>query len=274
MRCPNANLLNPFPMIALAIMNHRRRRALVCLTAFMAITTCAFRAGAITLDWNQVTWTAGSLSQSFDIDAENAGNDITIAISGNGTGDFSANYPAATTDITGGQGVTQKSLDLYMDQFKNANKFVTITITFNYSTGVRDIDFLLFDVDSGAGWTDQIRNIQGSFGTTNYAATISGSANNSVTGTGLNQLVTGTASTAASSADANVALAFGGNYLTEVSFDYGNAPGTVVNSIQYIGLYDIHYRTKVPEVNPAWGALMVCALALGIRAWRDPSDLL
>ena len=42
-------------------------------------------AQALILDWDGVTWTAGSLSNSYDIDPVRAGNDITVTVSGNTT---------------------------------------------------------------------------------------------------------------------------------------------------------------------------------------------
>ena len=42
-------------------------------------------AQAVTLDWDGVTWTAGSLSNSYDIDPVRPGNDITVTVSGNTT---------------------------------------------------------------------------------------------------------------------------------------------------------------------------------------------
>ena len=40
----------------------------------------ATAAHAITLDWDTVTWTAGSLSNSYNIDPLKAGNDITVSM--------------------------------------------------------------------------------------------------------------------------------------------------------------------------------------------------
>ena len=55
---------------------------------------------AVTLDWSAVTWTAGSLSNSYDIDPSNPGNDITIAMSGN-TGNFNSGSPSIGTGLGG-----------------------------------------------------------------------------------------------------------------------------------------------------------------------------
>ena len=72
---------------------------------------------------------------------------------------------------------------------------VTVTITFsgNYSLGVSDVSFTIFDIDKNS-YHDRISNISatGIDGTTQYAPTITnvGSAVN-LTGNGLNQTLSG-----------------------------------------------------------------------------------
>src|SRR5436190_593234 len=62
---------------------------------------------AVTLDWDTVTWTAGSLSNSYDIDAARPGNDVTVTVSGNTTLFRQVNVspnpmkPAVTPDYLG-----------------------------------------------------------------------------------------------------------------------------------------------------------------------------
>ena len=239
------------------------------LVALLVALICPGQVKAITLDWNSVDWTpTGTLTQSFDIDSGNAGNDITITITGN-TSRFDSSSPNDTTDLTGGI-AGQESLFLYANQFKKASESFTITITFNYTLGVDNVDFTLFDIDrnSDGDWIDQIRSIHGTFGTTNNAATITGSANNTVAGSGTNQTITGNTDTASDSGSANALIDFGRALLTSVSFVYGNAPGTDVQSQQWIGLSDIHFRPKIPEVNPAWGGMIICGLAMGVRLRR------
>ena len=144
--------------------------------------------------------------------------------------------------------------------------------TFNYAQGVDHVNFSIFDIDrsnvSGNHFQDQIRNIKGTFGSTNNAVAITGSANNTVTSNNtLNAFITGTAINGDQTATGNGFFNFGNAVLTSVSFDYGNAPGTGIDIIQWVGLHDISYR-PVPEVNPAWGAITVCGLAIGIRLRR------
>ncbi len=235
----------------------------------------AFKAEAITLDWNSVAWTAGNLSQSFDIDSNNPGNDITITMTDSNNRRM-AGTPVDDTTLTGGFGATQQSLLLEANQFANRFEIFTITITFLYAAGVDFMDFTLIDIDSGGTnvYIDQIQNIKGVNsikGTTN-GATLSGKGS-AVTQTGTsgntNLTLTGNTGVGSGSANGNSTLDFGGNIITSASFDYGNSPTAGnITSLQWVGLYDIHYRPKVPEVHPALAAMVICGLAIGLRTRR------
>ena len=252
------------------LMNFTRdilKNGFLLLAALLAVLLCPFQAKAATLDWNNVDWTAGSLSQSFEIDSGNPGNDITITITGN-TSRFNTNYPDDNTNLTGGLGSSEQSLQLYMNKFANDTEFVTVTITFNYAAGVDHVNFSIFDIDNGT-FVDQIRNIKGiGFGVTN-AVWLTGSSGNTVTSNNtLNASVTGTSSSNDTNSTGNAFFNFGNSKITTVSFDYGSAPGSgTPSTVQWVGFHDFRYRS-VPEVNPALAALMVCGLAIGVRAWR------
>src|SRR5207302_8844562 len=47
-------------------------------------TLCAFAgtASAVLVDWSALTWSPGSLSNSYDVDPSNAGNYVTVTIGG------------------------------------------------------------------------------------------------------------------------------------------------------------------------------------------------
>jgi hypothetical protein len=77
----------------------------------------AASANAVVLDWSTVTWTAGSLSNSYDVDPAKPGNDITVAISGDTnmlqtdpTTGFQT--PAITSSLEGRTFPVQPSLQL------------------------------------------------------------------------------------------------------------------------------------------------------------------
>lgn len=228
---------------------------------------------AVTLDWNSVNWTAGNLSQSFDIDGSNAGNDITITISGdtgNLTNSLGGNTPPDdVTEIDGGTG--QQALMLSADH-SNLSQSLTVTITFLYSNGVNGLQFSIFDVDRsvsfGSGFDDQIRNFTVNGGT---------STNVSITGSSLNTVSNNNSPTASVSgnnvsgdttANANAAVSFqSGVNVYSISFDWGNqATFTNVNR-QAIAIGDLTWTPAVPEPGVVVGGGLLGLLA-GWHAWR------
>src|SRR5436190_4665238 len=78
----------------------------------------AANAHAIILDWDSVSWTAGSLSNSYDVDAARPGNDITVTVSGNTAqlttelASGSPMTPAVTPDFQGGLAAAENTLCL------------------------------------------------------------------------------------------------------------------------------------------------------------------
>jgi len=246
------------------------------LAIVLLLSLATRQAQAIVLDWSGVTWTAGSLSKSFDIDSTNPGNDIRITISGD-TSRFMSGYPAITDDsssgFSGGMGAGTKNLEMYVD-FSSDTQVVKVSIDFLYSTGVGEVGFTLFDVDVGTGtpktFIDQITKIYGT--TTNgtfVAPTITDGTANSVSGTGTNQVVTGTATSDSADADGNVSIFYSNYGITNVTFTYGNSSAAQNNpASQSIGLYDINFKKPVvPEVHPGLIASLLCASVAGGRWW-------
>src|SRR5207244_7379928 len=83
---------------------------------------------AVTLDWSTVTWTAGTTSNSYDIDPSNPGNDITISMTSSSGNQFATGFPAIAT---GFGGTTNPALRERV-QLTSSTAFVTTTINFNY----------------------------------------------------------------------------------------------------------------------------------------------
>ena len=237
-------------------------------------------AHAVTLDWDAVSWTAGSLSNSYDVDPARPGNDVTVTVSGN-TAQLMPEVvapnpmtPAITTDLQGGLGTAQNSLCLAVD-LANQSQSVTVTINFSalYTLGVQNVSFTLFDIDfssaSGSDFQDQLRGIKATAadGVTLVAPTITTSANNTLSGSGLSQVVDGTVTTVDTgpgSGNGNVTISFGSTAITSLTFTYGSGSGTVADpTYQHIGLSDLTF-TPVPEINPAWSAVGSCLLAAAL----------
>lgn len=228
----------------------------------------------MTLDWDGVTWTPGSLSNSYDIDPLKAGNDITVTLSGD-TGQFAPKggspIPANLNIIEGGLSPVQKSLVLHVD-LANQSQAITVAVDFSalYTAGVSNVSFTIFDVDfSSGGFQDQLRSITALSidGTTLIAPTITTSSANSRTGTGLSQVVTGLSGntdTGATSGNGNVTISFGSAAIKSFTFIYGSgATAPTDPTLQGISLHDITF-TPVPEINPAWSSLGSCLLAAAL----------
>ncbi|MDP9004423.1 MAG: hypothetical protein M3N12_06475 [Verrucomicrobiota bacterium] len=229
---------------------------------------------AVTLDWDSVTWTPGSLSNAYDVDASKPGNDITVTLSGN-MGQFAPKngntIPANLNIIEGGFGGAQKSLVLHVD-LANQSQGITVSVNFSaqYTAGVNNVSFTLFDVDFSSGaFQDEIRSIQALSidGSTLIAPTITTSSCNSVSGVGINQVVTGqstNADTGATSGNGNVTISFGANAIKSFTFTYGSgATAPADPSTQGISLHDITF-TPVPEINPAWSGILTCCAVAGL----------
>jgi hypothetical protein len=246
---------------------------------FALLTSLAPSLQAVTLDWDTVAWANGTLSHSYDIDSAKAGNDITVTVSGNTTAlttDLAAPSPmtpAIVNTFQGGLPTAQNTLSLAVN-FADSTQSVTVTVDFSalYAAGVQNVSFTLFDIDysntTGNTYQDQLRNITATSITGALVApTITTSANNTRTGTGLTQVVNGITSTSdvdPGSGLGNVTISFGTNAIKSFTFTYGSGSGFADPTFQHVGIHDISYLAAVPEINPAWGAIGSCLLAAGL----------
>jgi hypothetical protein len=248
---------------------------------FAAVTAAVAQTGhAVTLDWDAVTWTPGTLSNSYDIDPSKAGNDITVTVSGNTTTlqpELVSPYPqtpAITTDFLGGLVTAQNTLCLAVN-FTNQAQSITVTVDFSalYTAGVQNVSFTLFDIDfanSGSSdYQDKLSSITALSidGTTLVSPTITTSVANTRTGSALTQVVTGIASAndlGSGTSNGNVTISFGTTAIKSFTFTYGSgsAPGPDP-TYQHVGIHDITF-TPIPEINPAWSALGSCLVAAAL----------
>ncbi|HVF70527.1 MAG TPA: hypothetical protein VM940_02865 [Chthoniobacterales bacterium] len=257
-------------------MSFAQRFLLIALSTFVLA-----KAEAITLDWDGVTWTAGSLSNAFDIDPSKAGNDITVTVSGN-TAQLQPELvapnpmtPAITTDFQGGLATAPNTLCLAVN-FTNQSQYITVTIDFSalYTAGVQNVSFTLFDIDyvnssSSNSYQDQLRSIMATSidGTTLVAPTITTSVANTVSGSGLTQVVNGASSANdldPASGNGNVTISFGTAAIRSLTFTYGSGTSPLADpTYQHVGIHDISF-TPVPEINPAWSAVGSCLVAAAL----------
>lgn len=231
---------------------------------------------AITLDWSTETWVSGSLSNSYHVDPNVAGNNLSVTISGDTSilGSEPPQTPAITTLLQGGLASPASTLTLYLVPQTNTQA-VTVTVNFaaSYGLGVNNVSFSIFDIDTattgGSNFKDELRNIIAiDMNGNQVAATITTSSANTVSGTGLTQVVDGIAisnDTGAGSGNGNVTISFGSTPIKSFSYTYGNAPIGGFLTGQHAGMYNLSF-TPIPEINPAWcGAFSCIVVGLLIR---------
>ena len=252
-------------------------RALVLFYVFCAFTGSA---SAALVDWGTLTWPAGSLSNSYDVDPANTGDDVTATISGNtaqlqvSLASGNPQTPAITRAFDGGLGTSPYTLELALDLTSNAQS-VTFTLNFSalYTAGVSNVSLTLFDIDadntSSSKYQDFISSIYAISKTgTQIAPTITNvGANVSPTGTGLNQVLTGQTSTAdlgPGSGAANATISFNTTDIASITFTYGSSDLFADPTYQHIGIYNIDY-----EVIPEPSTIAVCLGVLGAAVWRS-----
>ena len=243
---------------------------------------CAFTepASAVLVDWNTLTWPAGSLSNSYDVDPANAGNDVTTTVSGD-TGQLQPSLvspnpqtPAITRAFDGGLVTSPFTLELALNLTSNAQSVIfTLDFSALYAAGVSNISFTIFDIDanniSGSTYQDVISGIHATSTTgTQIAPTITNVGPNvSLTGTGLTQVLTGQVSTVdlgAGSDAANATISFNTTDISSITFTYGSSSMYADPTYQHIGIYNIDY-----EVVPEPGELGACLMIVGLAVWRS-----
>ncbi|NJK92798.1 MAG: hypothetical protein HC904_13835 [Blastochloris sp.] len=214
---------------------------------------------AVTFDWDMVDWGTGNLTQSFDFDPSNPGNDITITISGD-TGTIKSphsgsNFSPDDNELATGGFAGEETLLLSVDFTQdNGNQSLIVTIQFHYVYGVDNTSFILTDVDrntTSQNFIDVISDWDASYGAgPSFYPTLTPSASNFIGGTN------GTSTVFAEGSSSNPDNASGGNVtvsltnsIDQISFIYtsGNVPSSSNPTSQSIGLHDITFTPAVPE---------------------------
>jgi hypothetical protein len=237
--------------------------AAVCLGFLLAGSRVAH---ALVLDWDSVSWTNGSLNNSYDVNGD-AVNDVTVAWTSQNPGVWTPDptsgmmTPAINSTMTGGLLPSEKSLNVAADLHTNSR--VTLHLSFTGAQpGADNVSFTIFDIDLTAD-RDEITNIYGlAPDGTHIAATITSLGSTvSLTGLGLGQILTGLVPSPDNSSLGNATISFGSNLITDVFFTFGNSAGPP--RYQDIGIGDISF-TPVPEINPAATSAMSSLLAVGL----------
>lgn len=240
--------------------------------AFFAVTalSCA-SAGAITLDWDTNTWTNANngnvQANSFDVDPNNAGNDVTIDFSGQTsklrTEPVSGTQtPAVMSTLTGGLTPVEKSLHVYASVGTQTQITVSVTFAASYVKGVEGVSFKLFDIDKGSD-SEYVKTIYGiGLDGTQVPATITevGPSVSLSNPGSLSQQLTGIAPAGDTTGDGNATISFAVP-ITGFTFTFDNSQGPP--RVQEFALYDISF-SPVPEMNPALSAAVSCFAAIGL----------
>ena len=155
----------------------------------------------------------------------------------------------------------------------NNTQAVSVTLDFSnlYAAGVANVSFKLFDIDFansfGNTYQDKISSITGTSttGTTIAPAITSLGSSVALSGSGTNQVLTGTASSVdlgAGSGNGNATITFNATEIRSITFTYGSSSFFANPTYQHIGIDDIDYGV-VPETNPSWFCFIGCgSLAL------------
>jgi hypothetical protein len=252
------------------------------LCALTMLILSAGQARGVVLDWDVVGaagWAQGSLNNTYQADPSDPDSVLTVDVASNGgapivqySGLPNPMTPLVQAAFQGGLGSTENSLTIAVN-LANLSQSITVSISFAASGGAGNVSFKLFDIDAGGGAQDQLTEIRGLSmdGTTWIAPTITTSLDNQLIGSGLSQVVNGTASTAsvgAQSGRGNVTIDFGPTQISMLSFTFGSA-SFADPAYQHFALHDISF-TPVPEINPALMSAASCfaAAAVGLRHSR------
>ena len=244
------------------------RTALILVTGLLLFAGLA-PVGATMIAWPAAPgWTAGAptpgqtRTQSFT--AVNP-NDITVSINNNGASGtgatWNAGYPAINSTLLNGGMPGTNGLQLYLTSQSSTSSYIELTISFAYA--VSNVSFQLWDIDAGSPYADTISQIQGVafFGGGIVAAdsvTSAVSGYNTITGSGLSTVVTGTATADNNTNEGTIDVSFLGP-ITEFSFRWSNSDSSLGS--QGVGLGPLTFAI-VPEPSALWPLVVLAALVI------------
>ena len=209
-------------------------------------------AGSLLHDWDSVTWTAGSLDNSYTV--TNLGSiNFAIAISGgvflNNAG-FGGLSPALQTQVTGALVPVQRSLAQLVNMTSQMDVVTTVVTLPN---GVAGAQFRIFDLDFGASQFADKVTVTGSFAGSPVTPTLTNGVVNYVIGnSGFGDGVSADAS-----ANGNLVVSFTGP-VDSITITYGNhaaAPGDPGQ--QAIAIHDFTFCRPVANLSVAKSSAII-----------------
>lgn len=197
-------------------------------------------AGTTTLDWDSVTWSAGTTSSSYALTAIGS-TGFNIAISGGAflnNATYGGQSPSRQNVVTGGLSPAQYSIFELVDFTSQAG---TVTSTITLPTAVPGAQFRLFDVDYAAGQFADRVTVFGSFGGASVAPVLTNGAANYVIGNS----AYGDVLSADASGDGTVTVTFAAP-VDSITIEYGSHGLAPANPGQQgVAIHDIVFCRPV-----------------------------
>ncbi|MEZ5679814.1 MAG: proprotein convertase P-domain-containing protein [Erythrobacter sp.] len=189
--------------------------------------TLVCTSGSVLQDWDTLTWSAGTTSNSYNIASIGS---IAFGVANTASPDATISG-APTTNQSQTGGYTAANSVYFAYDFANRTDYATITMTL--PTAVPGAQFQIYDVDLGS-WADHIV-VTGTYGGTTVYPTLTNGAANYVAG---NEAF-GSAGSGATSSDGNITVTFQSPVDT-IIITYGNHSAASSNpGGQVISLADI-----------------------------------
>src|SRR6266850_5774457 len=201
----------------------------------------AFHGVLATLDFDKVAWTPGNLVGSYAVGSGN----VTITLSGN-TARLAAGNPAEGTAFTGNMVPVETALQVQSSGFASNAEYIDITIAFSQPGGVSKVSFNLFDIDTGASYTDKVTvtgpNSSGAINPTAIATDSRVAAGSQTWVASGGNTITANAAAANTGALAErgtAVIKFDQDGITQVTIRFQNTTGLM--TAQAIALHDISF---------------------------------
>ena len=235
------------------------------VVALSCLAVVQLNAGMIQLDWGTagVNWTAGALSHSFDIDASNPGDDITITLDP-GSGGSAAVFVPGSPFMTG-PGGSPNGPELAWDVANLTNsRAVTVILAFHYAGGVSNVSFITNDIDAPTADTaEEINSIFARLGSGPNVAvsSITAGTNQSLSGTGLTTVLAANTNAGNSTGTESNSLFQFSPSLDLISFTFARQNGANGNLNNLMRLDSIQYDTGEAVPEPATYSLALAAFA-------------
>lgn len=189
-------------------------------------------AGTNVFDWDAISWTAGSINNTYAIASF---GDINFSIVNEGIWEndptFGGLQPALSQANTGGLAIAEDSLHQFID-FRDRNEVATTTI--DLPNGVSGAQFTIFDVDYALNDFADRLIVTGSYNGNTVIPTLTNGTVNYVVG----NVAVGDGGSAGNSDDGNVVVTFD-QAIDTIVISYGNAnTGPVDPDGQAIAIHD------------------------------------